>query len=79
MKAILTNTIGILIMIAGSAFADTGAGTVDNGWLWIAFLGFGAMIVVLQLVPAMILLGSMLKGIFGAPVKEHPATSETKS
>ncbi len=79
MKSIITNSAGILVMMAGSAFADTGAGADENGWLWIAFLGFGAMIVVLQIVPAMILLGSMLKGLFGAPIKAGPTTTETKS
>lgn len=76
MKSILINSVGILIMIAGSAFADTGAGADENGWLWMLFLGFGALIVVFQLVPSMILFGSMLRGLFGSPVKESPAVSD---
>jgi len=77
MKAILSNSVGILLMIAGSAFADTGGSADENGWLWMLFLGFGALIVVFQFVPSMILFASMLKGLFSSPAKENPATSET--
>ena len=76
MKSILSNSAGILLLVAGSAFADTGASADENGWLWMLFLGFGALIVVFQLVPSMILFGSMLKGLFGAPVKESSAVTE---
>lgn len=76
MKSIISNSFGIFLMIAGSAFADTGAGADENGWLWMLFLGFGALIVVFQLVPSMILFGSMLKGLFGSPIKESPTASE---
>jgi hypothetical protein len=77
MKSIITNCAGILIMIAGSAFADTGASATENGWLWMLFLGFAALIVVFQLVPSMILFGSMLKGLFGEPVKRSSPVAET--
>ena len=77
MKSILSNSAGILLMIAGSAFADTGAGTEENGWIWMLFLSFGALIVIFQLVPSMILFASMLKGLFGSAPKESPATTET--
>ena len=70
MKSMLANSSGILLMIAGSAFADTGAGGEESGWLWMLFLGFGALIIVFQLVPSMILFGSMLKGLFSSTVKE---------
>jgi uncharacterized membrane protein len=77
MKSILSTSVGILLMIAGSAFADTGAAVEENGWLWMLFLGFGALIVVFQLVPSVILFASMIKGLFGSPVKENPNASET--
>jgi hypothetical protein len=76
MKSIITNSAGILIMIAGSAFADTGASTAENGWLWMLFLGFAAVIVVFQLVPSVILFSSMLRGIFSAPINADPAATE---
>jgi hypothetical protein len=77
MKSILSNSTGILLLIAGSAFADTGAGTAENGWLWMLFLGFGALIVAFQLVPSMILFGSMLRGLFSTAAKESSASTET--
>jgi len=77
MKSIITNSSGILLMIAGSAFADTGAGASESGWLWMLFLGFGALIVVFQLVPSVILFVSMLRGLFSASAKKSPAMSET--
>lgn len=80
MKSILLNSAGIFLMIAGSAFADTGANADENGWLWMLFLGFGALIVVFQLVPSMILFGSMLRGLFGSPAKEsRPAIESSGS
>ena len=78
MKSILTKTAGILIMIAGSAFADTGAGTAANGWLWLLFLGVTAVIVVFQLIPSVILFSSMLKGLFGSPLKAGATAAGTK-
>jgi len=77
MKSILSNSLGIFLLIAGSAFADTGASADENGWLWMLFLGFGALIIVFQFVPSMILFGSMLKGLFSSPAKESPTTPET--
>jgi hypothetical protein len=76
MKSILTNTTWILIMIAGSAFADTGAGAAEDGWLWMLFLGFASVIVVFQLVPSMILCGAMLKGLFSTAAKEGAPAAE---
>lgn len=79
MKSLFTNSLGILLISAGSAFAATGTGTEENGWLWMLFLGFGAVIVVFQVVPAMILLGAMLKGIFSSADTVNPAPSSTNS
>ena len=76
MKSILTYTASLLIMIAGSAFADTGAGASENGWLWMLFLGFAALIVAFQLVPSMILFGAMLKGLFSKAAPESATASE---
>lgn len=76
MKSIIT-TAGMLLMITASAYADAGASADENGWLWILFLGFGALIIVFQLVPSMILFGSMLRGLFSTPAKEASTTSES--
>lgn len=78
MKRTLTNTAGMLFMITGSAFAGTGAQGDDNGWLWMVFLGFGALILLFQFVPSLILFGSMLKALFSSTTKESIAVTENK-
>jgi len=78
MKSIIINTIGILVMVAGSAFADTGAGATENGWLWMLFLGFGAVIVAFQFIPCVILFSTMLKAAFSSAEKASPATAAVK-
>ena len=53
------------VLYANSAFAATGAeasGFSLIGWI---FLGFLAVIITLQFVPALIMFGSMMVGIFG--------------
>lgn len=77
MKSIFTNSAGIVLLMAGTAFAGSGADAGENGWLWMLFLGFAALIVVFQLVPSVILLGAMLKGLFSA--KESPAAPEVNN
>jgi hypothetical protein len=76
MKSILTNTAGILVMTAGSAFAGIGADVTENGWLWMLFLGFGALIVAFQLVPCVILGGAMLKGLFSKAAAESAVAAD---
>ncbi|MCD6532613.1 MAG: hypothetical protein J7L25_00855 [Deltaproteobacteria bacterium] len=65
----MKNTLRIIalmtIMYANSAFAASGAegsGFGLAGWM---FIGFLALIVTLQFVPALIMMGSMMAGIFG--------------
>lgn len=71
----LTNIISMLLIACSSAIAASGAGTEGNGLLVTLFLGFGALIIAFQLVPGMVLFGSMLKGIFS---KSTTATSMAK-
>ena len=64
----------IAIMQANSAFAATGTeagGFSLIGWI---FLGFLALIVTLQFVPALIMLGSMMAGIFGKAKNQEEVT-----
>ena len=65
----------IAIMQANSAFAATGteaAGFSLMGWI---FLGFLAVIITLQFVPALIMIGSMMVGVFGK-AKNREAVTE---
>ena len=70
----MKNTLRIVtlmtVLYANSAFAASGAegsGFSLIGWI---FLGFLALIVTLQFVPALIMFGSMMVGIFGK-AKDH--------
>ena len=68
----------IAIMQANSAFAATGAeasGFSLIGWI---FLGFLAVIITLQFVPALILFGSMMMGVFGKAKNREAVTNNGK-
>ena len=56
----------LIAMLAGvvPALAAKGTGTEDGGLLVMAFLGFGAMIITFQFIPAVVLFVTMLKGLF---------------
>ncbi len=77
MKRSLVNTIAITLVVAANAFAD-GSTNDQGGWLWTLFIGFGALIIVFQLVPATVLFGSMLKGLFSTTAKETAMASADK-
>lgn len=62
----------LISMVAGSAsaaYAATGAQSSDSGVLVYFFIGFFALIIVSQLVPAMILFFGMVKGLLYRPEK----------
>ncbi len=63
MKAI-ANALIVTIASASSAFAASGAAADEGGFLTPLFLAFGAAIIAFQAVPAVMLLGSMVKGLF---------------
>ena len=53
------------ILQANSAFAASGAGGSEIGLIGWIFFGFLALIITLQFIPALMMLGSMMVGIFG--------------
>ena len=65
----MKNTLRIItlmtVLYANSAFAATGAESSGFGLMGWIFIGFLALIVTLQFVPALIMFGSMLAGVFG--------------
>jgi hypothetical protein len=72
MKA-LTTIMGIIA--PATAFAASGAGEEGSGiFVWI-FLGFCALIIALQIVPAALLLFGMAKGV-ASVVKEEIAADK---
>jgi len=67
-----TTVRSIIIALAAlsPAFAGSDPVAEGNSLLITLFLAFGALIIAFQLVPGMILLYSMLKGIFSAADKK---------
>ncbi|MDX2481519.1 MAG: hypothetical protein QNK24_14440, partial [Desulfuromusa sp.] len=59
-----------LITLSSSAFAAGTNGASGGGLLLSLFIGFFALIIVCQLVPATIMLVGILKGLFGRDTKE---------
>lgn len=53
------------------ALASKNAETMGGGLLVLLFLGFGAIIIVFQLIPGLLLFVSMLKGLF-VGAENHP-------
>jgi len=74
---VLKSTIAAMLLTATEALAY-GGGTDGEGlsFLMILFMGFGAVIIVFQIFPALILFCGMVKGIMAPAVKK--AAAETK-
>jgi hypothetical protein len=67
----MMKTLAAIIVGATPALASSDPETTGSSLLVFIFLGFGALIVVLQLIPSMLLFGPMLKGLFGG-AQNHP-------
>ncbi|WP_029914285.1 hypothetical protein [Pelobacter seleniigenes] len=70
MKRTLRNTLIALIAFSSSALAAGSTGAGEGSLLLSLFIGFFTLIVVFQLVPAVLMLFGMLRGIFGRDRKE---------
>lgn len=68
MKLIITVLTAIMVE-ATPALASSGQETMGISLLVLLFLGFGALIVVCQLIPSLVLFCSMLKGLFDSAEK----------
>lgn len=62
MKVIIASIL-TMVMTGTNALAAGGADKVELSFLTILFMGFGALIITFQLIPAMILLTGMVKGL----------------
>ncbi len=78
MKRLVMNGAAILVILTVNAFAETGTSD-QGGWLWTLFIGFGALIIVFQLIPATVLFGTMLKGLFTATTRKAALESADKA
>ncbi len=63
MKNIIRNTL-LILSCSSSAYAAVDAGAEGGSFLLTLFIGFFALIIVFQLVPAVILFVGLLKGLF---------------
>lgn len=78
MKTIV-RVIAILGITTSLSLAGEGGETMGSSLFVILFLGFGALIIVCQLIPGLMLFCSMMKGLFGKAIKKTlPATDETE-
>jgi hypothetical protein len=68
---IIIKILAAILVGATPALASSDPDTAEGSLLVLLFLGFGALIVVLQLIPSLLLFGSMLKGLFGG-AQNHP-------
>jgi hypothetical protein len=64
MKIIIT-TLAAVMVEATPALASNDPETMGTSLLVLFLMGFGALIIVFQLIPSLLLFGSMLKGLFG--------------
>jgi hypothetical protein len=62
---VLTGTAAILLAAAPCAFAGTTTRVYSSSTLVLAFVGFLAMVVIIQLIPAIMTLIGSLKGLAG--------------
>ena len=65
----LRTLVTVLISSATTALAATGVQGQEHGILVYFFIGFFALIIVSQLVPALILFFGMVKGVFSSSEK----------
>lgn len=70
MKKILNNTLFGLFIFSTSAIAAESSGAGEGSLLLSLFVGFFALIIVFQLVPAVLMLVGMLRGLFGRDQKK---------
>jgi hypothetical protein len=76
MRALITTIVGTLAPV--TAFAASGVREDNSGiFVWV-FLGFCALIVVAQVIPALLLMTGMVKGLVSV-VKDEKATVTSRS
>ena len=70
MKTLIKLTTALL-MAASYAHASSGASADEGSFLVTMFLAFGAIIIVFQLIPGLVLFSSMVKALFTPSVKKE--------
>lgn len=75
----LTITITLLLIAAPQVFAASTTRVYNSGILVIGFLGFCALVVVIQMIPAFITLWSIVKELLAGRGREKEAKVEVRS
>ena len=78
---VLISSIAALLVTVTQVLAAGGGSSEPVSILMIAFMGFGALILVFQIFPAVVLFIGMIKGLLAPAVKKEgtAASAETKS
>ena len=71
-------TLGALMAMVTPAIAAGGMETEGISLITILLIGFGALIVVGQLIPGIVLFGGMVKGLFGKGVTKTEPVADHK-
>lgn len=78
MKPIIAAIVTTLAATATPTFAAATQGDASPGILVKLFLAFGALIIVMQLVPGVMLFASMVKGLFSALAERKTVANDGK-
>ncbi len=78
---VLMSTIAAVLVTVSQVMASGGGNAEPLSIMMILFMGFGALVLVFQLFPAVVLFVGMLKGLMAPAVKkgEAAAVSDSKS
>jgi hypothetical protein len=78
---VLISTIAALLVTVSQVMASGGSNAEPMSLLAILFMGFGALVLVFQVFPAVVLFIGMIKGLMAPAVKkdEAAASADTKS
>lgn len=77
MKLVIT-LLAVMMVKATAALAAGTQETMEISGMMILFLAFGALIIVCQLIPCLVLFYSMLKGLFESTAKKTLPKAGTK-
>ncbi len=70
-KYLLINLLTTFMATIGNAYAATDPRTDNSGLLVAAFFGFCALVVIAQLIPAILILVGMIKGLVKGIKEKH--------
>jgi hypothetical protein len=79
MKRMITTLVTAILLGATPVLASGGEEPMGTSLLVSLFLGFGALIVICQLIPSVLLFSSMIKGLFDAAVHKSIPKTDAKS